>query len=246
MTQPSHTTTTYIVPVHRQCHYAGGFAQWVRNSPATGNCYNNEQHVVGGAVQSTANGILFYSRVHPRLEFFTWDQVWHALATAPTAAITQRGPATTHCRFVLGFANWVQSNPAAGTCLNNELSVSGGSLQSTRHGILFYDRSNQQLGFFNWAEVWQAVASLPFTQPQLPPSAAIQTSSQCQFVLGFASWVQEHADAGACLHSEQFLASGSVQSTQNGILFYDSSSQRLGFFNWEQVWQGLASLASSQ
>ena len=254
-----------------RCQYAAGYRDWINpNSPNfnsspdphrqeeegtsdwvilhtnAGACHDSEKFVLGGVVQSSENGIIFYDRDQLRLEFFTWDQVWHALATAPTAAITQRGPAATHCRFVLGFANWVQSNPAAGTCLNNEFSVSGGSLQSTRHGILFYDRSNQQLGFFNWAEVWQAVASLPFTQPQLPPSAAIQTSSQCQFVLGFASWVQEHADAGACLHSEQFLASGSVQSTQNGILFYDSSNQRLGYFNWEQVWQGLALPADEQ
>ena len=256
VTQPSHTTTTYIVPVHRQCHYAGGFAQWVRNSPATGNCYNNEQHVVGGAVQSTANGILFYSRVHPRLEFFTWDRAWHALATAQAAATPQSEPAAhtqavtpapavpaaSHCRFVFGFADWVGNNPEAGACHNNELYVTGGSIQSTQNGILFYDGNNQRLGLFNWAQVWQAVATLPFSQPQLPASAGSQGEAHCQYLLGFANWVGQHADTGHCLNNEQFLANGSVQSTQNGILFYDRANQRLGFFSWEQVWQGLARL----
>ena len=237
----------------RQCQFVGGFAHLVNTNPAPGNCYNNEQHVAGGAIQSTDNGILFYNRDNPRLEYFGWAQVWHALA-APPSAVTQPSPrpsspaipaipAAPQCQFVLGFAHWVQTSPGVGACHNNELSVSGGSLQSAQNGILFYDRGNQRLAFFNWAQVWQAVAPLPFTQPQLPPSTETQTAAHCQFVLGFGNWVRQHSDAGACLHNEQFLASGSVQSTQNGILFYDSRSQRLGFFHWEHVWQGLVLLA---
>ena len=223
-----------------------------------GGCHGYEQFLEKGVVQSTENGIIFYNRDILRFELFDWGRVWQALAAAPLAAVPQPAPApvtpvaTTvpavpaapQCQYVLGFGDWVQQNPAAGNCHNNELSVSGGSLQSAQNGILFYDRDNHRLGFFNWAQVWQAVAPLPFTQPQLPPSMESRATTHCQFVLGFANWVQQHADAGACHNNEQYLASGSVQSTQNGILFYDSGSQRLGFFNWEHVWQGLASLAN--
>ena len=239
-----------------ECRYDRGFRSFVFNNPEVGLCLNNEQFVSGGAIQSGTNGIVLYDRDRLRLEFFNWQRVWQILAASPTstpqpvpAPHTQAAtaaPTAPQCQYVLGFGDWVQQNPAAGNCHNNELSVTGGSLQSTQNGILFYDRDNRGLAFFNWAQVWQAVAPQPFTQPQLPPTTDSQTAAHCQFVLGFANWVQQHADAGACLHSEQFLASGSVQSTQHGILFYDSSSQRLGFFNWEQVWQGLASLASSQ
>ena len=209
-----------------------------------------------GAIQSGTNGIVLYDRDRLRLEFFNWQRVWQILAASPTstpqpvpAPHTQAAtaaPTATQCQFVLGFAHWAQTSPGVGNCLNNEEYISGGSLQSSQNGILFYDRDNQRLAFFHWAQVWQAVASLPFTQPQYPPSAESQATTHCQFVLGFANWVQQHADAGACHNSEQYLANGSVQSTQNGILFYDSGSQRLGFFNWEHVWQGLATFDDNQ
>ena len=233
-----------------------GLPDWVILRANAGLCHNHEQQVPGGTLQSYESGIVFYDQERLYLGFYSWPRVWQALAASPSE-VSQTAPAPAppavsavpvapHCQFVLGFAQWAQTSPGVGACHNNELSVTGGSLQSTQNGILFYDRDNHRLGFFNWAQVWQAVAPLPFTQPQLPPSADSQTATHCQFVLGFANWVQQHADAGACHNNEQYLASGSVQSTQYGILFYDSSSQRLGYFNWEHVWQGLALLASSQ
>ena len=233
-----------------ECLFVGDFGYLVVNNPEVGLCLNNEQYVSGGAIQSTTNSILFYDRERLRLEFFNWQRVWQALAASqpsiPHIQAATAVPTAPQCQFVLDFAQWVQTNPGVGNCLNNELYVTGGSLQSIQNGVLFYDLDNHRLRFFHWAQVWQAVAPLPFAQPQLPPYTETQTATHCQFVLGFANWVQQHADAGACLNSEQFLASGSVQSTQNGILFYDSSSQRLGFFNWEQVWQGLATFDDNQ
>ena len=241
--------------------YEAGFSNWVDVHSNSGVCHGYEQFLKGGVVQSTENGIIFYNRDTLRYEFFDWGRVWQALAVAPRAAVPQPAPAPvtpvattvpavpaapTAIQYVLGFAQWAQTSPGVGNCHNNELSVTGGSLQSTQNGILFYDRDNQRLAFFNWAQVRQAVAPLPFTQPQLPPTTETQTAAHCQFVLGFANWVQQHADAGACHTNEQFLASGSVQSTQNGILFYDSSNQRLGYFNWEHVWQGLALLDNNR
>ena len=233
-----------------------GLLDWISLREVAGQCHNKEQFVQGGVIQSAQNGIIFYDRENLQLELFDWAHIWQALAamhatnpqpsSVPETQAVTAVPTATQCQFILGFAHWAQTSPGVGACHNNELSVTGGSLQSTQNGILFYDRDNQRLAFFNWAQVRQAVAPLPFTQPQLPPTTETQTAAHCQFVLGFANWVQQHADAGACLNSEQFLASGSVQSTQNGILFYDSGNQRLGFFDWERVWQGLALLASSQ
>ena len=238
------------------CLLIGDPDVWIHHHTASGKCLTYKYDVRRGVIQASKNGILLFEHRTQSLRFYDWARVWQVLAVSPNAdaqtvpvAAAQPVavvPAAPHCQFVLGFAHWVQQNPGAGNCHNNEQYVTGGSLQSTQNGVLFYDRDNHRLRFFHWAQVWQAVAPLPFAQPQLPPSAESQATTHCQFVLGFGNWVQQHADAGACLNSEQFLASGSVQSTQNGILFYDSSSQRLGFFNWEQVWQGLASLASSQ
>ena len=198
-----------------------GLSNWVVLRANAGICHNHEQLVPDGTLQSYEYGIVFYDQERLYLGFYSWPRVWQALAASPSEVPqTAPGPAppavpaVPQCQFVLGFAHWVQTSPGVGACHNNELSVSGGSLQSAQNGILFYDRGNQRLAFFNWAQVWQAVAPLPFTQPQLPPSAETQTATHCQFVLGFANWVQQHADAGACHTNEQYLANGSVQSTQ--------------------------------
>ena len=264
----SYSQTETGVSTAGHCQYSGGFGNWVRQNPISGNCQNNELHIPGGSLQSTENGILFYHRENQRLDFFDWTSTWQALRSLPLSVPQSRqslsapsGPnrsANVRCQYTAGYtdwrnprspnfnnhpdyirqdeegySDWVVLHANAGACHNHEQFVEGGVVQSAENGILFYDHDRLRLEFFDWSRVWHALAAPPsaVTQPvptmKTPAVTGIPAAAHCQFILGFGHWVQTNPGVGNCHNNELSVSGGSLQSAQNGILFYDHDNQRL-------------------